>query len=198
MRLRITLTAPPMPSTSATRTTWYAPLQPPIPLPKLTPLPPQVETFYSKSLVTSALPTAALQAVGNYWQNTARKNNRDWFIIIDAYGGKNSAITSRPANSSGSYAFRDQVFLYELYDRVRSGSYPSDGFSLLNGWVKSFTDNLKPEQWGMYVNYADPQLNRTEATSLYYKQNLPRLQQIKRDLDPNEVFYYPQAVAPAK
>lgn len=168
-----------------------------IPQHRLTPRS-QVETFYSKSLVTSALPTAALQAVGNYWQNTARKNNRDWFIIIDAYGGKNSAITSRPANSSGSYAFRDQVFLYELYDRVRSGSYPSDGFSLLNGWVKSFTDNLKPEQWGMYVNYADPQLNRTEATSLYYKQNLPRLQQIKRDLDPKEVFYYPQAVAPAK
>jgi hypothetical protein len=155
-----------------------------------------VETFYSKSLVTSALPSAALQAVGNYWQNTARKNNRDWFIIIDCYGGKNSAIT-KPSNSS-SYAFRDSIFLYELYDRVRSGSYPSDGFSLLNGWVKSFTDNLKPEQWGMYINYADTQLSRTEATSLYYKQNLPRLQQIKAQLDPNEVFYYPHAVAPAK
>ncbi|KAK1832255.1 glucooligosaccharide oxidase [Podospora conica] len=155
-----------------------------------------VETFYSKSLVTSALPTAALQAVGNYWQNTARRNNRDWFIIIDAYGGKNSAITAN--STTGAYAHRDQVFLYEFYDRVRSGSYPSDGFSLLNGWVKSFTDNLKPEQWGMYVNYADTQLNRTEATSLYYKQNLPRLQQIKKDVDPNEVFYYPQAISPAK
>jgi len=156
----------------------------------------QVETFYSKSLVTSALPSAALQAVGNYWQNTARKNKRDWFIIIDCYGGKNSAITK--ASNSSSYAFRDSVFLYELYDRVSSGSYPSDGFSLLNGWVKSFTDNLKAEQWGMYINYADTQLSRTEATSLYYKQNLPRLQQIKAQLDPNEVFYYPHAVAPAK
>ena len=69
---------------------------------------------------------------------------------------------------------------------------------MLNGWVKSFTDNLKPEQWGMYINYADPVLTRAEAQNYYYKQNLARLQKIKADLDPTEVFYYPQAVAPAK
>jgi len=50
----------------------------------------------------------------------------------------------------------------------------------------------------MYINYADPLLNRTEAQDVYYRQNLPRLKQIKRDLDPKEVFYYPLAVEPAK
>ncbi|KAK5653176.1 hypothetical protein OQA88_9275 [Cercophora sp. LCS_1] len=157
-----------------------------------------VETFYSKSLVTTALPNAALQAIANYWVNTAKRNNRDWFIIIDMYGGKNSAIT-KPSNSS-SYPFRDpnQLFLYEFYDRVRSGSYPSNGFSFLDGWIKTFTDNLQESQWGMYINYADPQLSRAEAQKVYYRQNLPKLQQLKADLDPTEVFYYPQAVSPAK
>ncbi|KAK3356883.1 hypothetical protein B0T25DRAFT_497640 [Lasiosphaeria hispida] len=156
-----------------------------------------VETFYSKSLVTSALPSAALQAVGNYWISQAKRNTRDWFIIIDVYGGKNSAITKVPSNSS-SYAYRDQLFLYELYDRVNSGSYPSNGFSFLDGWVKSFTDNLKKEQWGMYINYADPTMSRAEAQDVYYRQNLPRLQQLKAVYDPTELFYYPQAVAPTK
>ncbi|KAK4211998.1 glucooligosaccharide oxidase [Rhypophila decipiens] len=158
----------------------------------------QVETFYSKSLVTKALPQKALQAVANYWIQQAKSNSRDWFIIIDLYGGKNSAIT-KVTDQDASYAHRgDFLFLYELYDRVRFGSYPSNGFSFLDGWVKSFTNNLDKSQWAMYINYADPTMNRTEATDVYYRQNLARLQQIKAQVDPNELFYYPQAVAPAK
>ncbi|KAK3313725.1 hypothetical protein B0H66DRAFT_359042 [Apodospora peruviana] len=157
-----------------------------------------VETFYSKSLVTKALPQKALQAVANYWIQRAKSNSRDWFIIIDMYGGKNSAIT-KVASDDSSYAHRgDYLFLYELYDRVRSGSYPSNGFDFLNGWVKSFTDNMEKSQWAMYINYADPTMNRTEAQDVYYRQNLPKLKQIKAQVDPNELFYYPQAVEPAK
>ncbi len=150
--------------------------------------------------MTTALPQSALQAVANYWVQQARSNSRDWFIIIDMYGGKNSAITKAGLNATSSYAYRDpnQLFLYELYDRVRSGSYPSNGFSFLDGWVKAFTNNLKTDQWGMYINYADPTMNRTEAQNVYYRQSLPRLQQLKAQYDPNELFYYPQAVQPAK
>ncbi|KAK0637404.1 hypothetical protein B0T17DRAFT_568097 [Bombardia bombarda] len=157
-----------------------------------------VETFYSKSLVTTALPQKALQAVGNYWISRAKSVNRDWFIIIDMYGGKNSAITKVPEGQA-SYPHRgDKLFLYELYDRVNSGSYPSNGFSFLDGWVKSFTDNMDVSQWGMYINYADPTMNRTEAQNNYWRQSLPKLQQLKAQLDPNEVFYYPQSVQAAK
>ncbi|KAK1749355.1 glucooligosaccharide oxidase [Echria macrotheca] len=158
-----------------------------------------VETFYSKSLVTTALPSKALNAVSQYWASQARSNSRNWFIIIDLYGGKTSAVTKQAVNSS-AFAYRDPsyLFLYELYDRVNYGSYPSNGFSFLDGWVKSFTDNLSTSQWGMYINYADPTMNRTYAQQVYYRQSLPRLQQLKAELDPNEVFYYPQAITPAK
>ena len=157
-----------------------------------------METFYSKSLVTTALPQEALQAVGNYWVTRAKSVNRDWFIIIDLYGGKNSAITNVAANST-SYPFRgDALFLYEFYDRVSFGTYPSDGFSFLDGWVKSFTDNLEPSQWGMYINYADPTMSRTVAQENYYRTSLPRLKQLKAQYDPTELFYYPQAVEPAQ
>ncbi|KAK4233842.1 FAD linked oxidase [Achaetomium macrosporum] len=159
------------------------------------------ETFYAKSLVTSALPTSVLQNVADYWTNTAKKVSRAWYIIIDLYGGPTSAITKVQPDAT-SYAYRDpkkHLFLYELYDRsFGSSSYPTDGFAFLDGWVRAFTDGLDTAQWGMYINYADPRLSRTEAQQVYYRQNLARLQRIKQMVDPTEVFYYPQAVEPAE
>ncbi|KAK4243724.1 FAD linked oxidase [Corynascus novoguineensis] len=159
----------------------------------------QSETFYSKSLVTSALPADVLKSVAEYWIKTAKKVTRSWYIIIDLYGGPNSAIT-RVAPEATSYAFRDpkkHLFLYQLYDRS-FGAYPDDGFEFLDGWVDAFTGGLDAEQWGMYINYADPRLDRAEAQDVYYRQNLARLRQIKKQVDPAEVFYYPQAVEPAE
>ncbi|AEO58513.1 FAD linked oxidase-like protein [Thermothelomyces thermophilus ATCC 42464] len=159
----------------------------------------QSETFYSKSLVTSALPPDVLERVAEYWIETANKVRRSWYIIIDMYGGPNSAVTRVPPGA-GSYAFRDperHLFLYELYDRS-FGPYPDDGFAFLDGWVHAFTGGLDSSDWGMYINYADPGLDRAEAQEVYYRQNLDRLRRIKQQLDPTELFYYPQAVEPAE
>ncbi|KAK3896906.1 Reticuline oxidase [Staphylotrichum tortipilum] len=159
----------------------------------------QGETFYSKSLVTSALPANVLKNVANYWVNKARSNRRSWYIIIDLYGGANSTVTKVPADAT-SYAHRDperDLFLYQFYDTAW-GTYPAEGFDFLNDWVEAFTNGLNATQWGMYINYADPLLNRTQAQDVYYRQNLARLKQIKKALDPAQVFYYPQAVEPAK
>ncbi|KAK4128995.1 Glucooligosaccharide oxidase [Parathielavia appendiculata] len=158
------------------------------------------ETFYSKSLVTSALSNSTLQSIANYWVNTARRNSRSWYLMVDMYGGPNSAITKVPADAT-SFAYRDpntHLFLYQFYDRTMRGSYPSDGFAFLDDWVKLFTAGLDTTQWGMYINYADPRLNQTAAQEAYYGQNLARLRQLKKQFDPAELFYYPQAVEPAK
>ncbi|KAH6616117.1 hypothetical protein B0J18DRAFT_296543 [Chaetomium sp. MPI-SDFR-AT-0129] len=159
----------------------------------------QSETFYSKSLVTSALPAEVLQKVADYWVTEARNVTRSWYIIIDFYGGPTSAVTKVAAEDT-SYAYRDpenSLFLYELYDRS-FGDYPDDGFAFLDGWVDAFTSGLEESQWGMYVNYADPTMDREQAQQVYYRQSLPRLRDIKKAVDPDEVFYYPQAVEPAK
>jgi len=165
---------------------------------ELTTLRIQVETFYSKSLVTTELPAAAIQEAADYWISKARSNSRDWFLILDMYGGENSAITRVPNNAT-SYPYRgDYLFLYQFYDRVWTGSYPSNGFSFLDGWVKSITDRLTVDQWGMYINYADPTMSRKDAQDVYFRTSLDRLKQIKAQVDPTELFYYPQAVEPAK
>ena len=138
-----------------------------------------------------------MTAFANYWFNTARSNSRSWYVIIDMHGGKNAYISNQPLNST-AYAHRDKLFLYEFYDRAFFGSYPADGLGFLNGWVDSITNALNSSQWGMYINYADPTLNRTYAQEVYWRQNVPRLQTIKAALDPDEVFYFPQAIQPKK
>ncbi|KAL2187852.1 hypothetical protein L209DRAFT_743074 [Thermothelomyces heterothallicus CBS 203.75] len=138
----------------------------------------------------------------DYWIETANNVRRSWYIIIDMYAGPNSAAT-RVTPGTRSYAFRDperHLFLYELYDRS-FGPYPDDGFGFLDGWVDAFTGGLDASDWGMYmysyINYPDPRLDRAEAQEVYYRQNLDRLRRIKQQqLDPTELFYYPQAVEP--
>jgi hypothetical protein len=137
-----------------------------------------------------------MQAAVDYWFAYGNStSSRIWYIIIDMYGGKNAAIP-KVAAAETSYAHRDKLYLYEFYDRQLFGSYPANGFNFLNGWVDSFTTNLDTTQWGMYINYADPTMDRAEAQENYWRQSLSKLQQIKADVDPTDIFYYPQSVQP--
>jgi hypothetical protein len=139
--------------------------------------------------------TAATNFV-NYWFDVGRKmQSRSWYFELDMHGGKNSAVTNGDFSSS-SYAHRDKLYLIQFYDRQERGAYPTTGFSFLDGWVANTTATLDNSDWGMYINYADSNLNRTTAQHVYYRKSLTRLQSIKASLDPTEVFYYPQSVQP--
>jgi hypothetical protein len=109
--------------------------------------------------------------------------------------GINSAVTNGD-HSASSYAHRDKLYLIQFYDASFFGAYPADGFGFLDNWVSNVTTPLPKDDWGMYINYADPRLNRTAAGQNYYGASLPRLQNIKSIYDPAELFYYPQAVQP--
>ncbi|KAG9238729.1 hypothetical protein BJ875DRAFT_415626 [Amylocarpus encephaloides] len=151
------------------------------------------ETFFSKSLMTERLDDTAMTAFWNYWYNTARANSRDWYLIVDLHGGQSSAITKLGQDYS-SYAHRKALIKYEFYDRVNSGSYPSNGLSFLNGWVDTITNSMKSTQFGMYINYADPTLSTTQAQNSYWLGNYAKLANIKKEVDPANLFSNPQAV----
>ena len=77
-------------------------------------------------------------------------------------------------------------------------TYPPDGLSLLDGWVSTVTEGLQVSgmSYGAYGNYPDPTLDRETAQSLYYGDNLEKLQMLKAVYDPDELFYSPQSVEP--
>ncbi|TVY84607.1 FAD-linked oxidoreductase azaL [Lachnellula suecica] len=161
--------------------------------------------IFSKSLMTVAVTPAAAAAFVAYYQNTARTVSRDWYLIIDLHGGPTSAISKVPMDST-SYAHRNALFKYEFYDRVDSGSYPSTGFSFLNGWVASLVNARKKRgqkadgckvpttTFGMYINYADSSLTADQAHNSYWLTHYARLSAIKKSVDPNQVFSNPQAI----
>lgn len=51
------------------------------------------------------------------------------------------------------------------------------------------------DKFGAYAGYVDPELENPQAA--YWRTNLPRLEQIKAVVDPNDVFHNPQSVRPA-
>ncbi|KAF3809542.1 FAD-linked oxidoreductase azaL [Colletotrichum gloeosporioides] len=157
----------------------------------------KAKNFYSSSLYTDKLSDAQIESFVNYWYGAGKALKRDWWVQVDLHGGKNSAITAIPANSS-AYAHRNKLLLYQFYDRVDlSATYPEDGFSFLQGFRANTTLGMEPEEQGMYFNYPDPNMRQDEAQTKYWGDNLARLQAIKAAFDPTEVFYFPQSVRPA-
>jgi hypothetical protein len=59
-------------------------------------------------------------------------------------------------------------------------------------WQDRFYDALRAYTVGAYQNFIDPSL--TDWRTAYYGKNLARLEAIKRKIDPDRVFEFPQAI----
>lgn len=154
--------------------------------------------MYSTSIYTDALTDSQLQSLVDYWYGTAKAVRRGWYHHIDLHGGKTSAVSAVDADAT-SYAHRDKLLLHNFYDRVDIVSeYPKDGFDLLDGFVDAIVGGEDRLVYGAYFNYPDPRMGREEAEVRYWGDALPRLREIKTAVDPDEVFYLPQSVRPAK
>lgn len=141
---------------------------------------------------------AAKNFVDYYFDVSNKVKDRFWFYQLDVHGGKNSQVT-KVTNAQTAYPHRDKLWLIQFYDRYQNNeTYPETSFKFLDGWVNSVTKALPTSDWGMYINYADPRMDRDYATKVYYGENLAKLQKLKAKFDPTDRFYYPQAVRPAK
>jgi hypothetical protein len=132
----------------------------------------------------------------SYWFNQAKNNTRDWYVQIDLHGGDNSAV-AKPDVGSTSYAHRDYLLMYLMYDRVDSGIYPADGHVYMENFVGNITQSMTKPDWGMYINYPDSRLDQANAQANYWGGHLPKLQAIKKAVDPDDLFHYPQGILPA-
>lgn len=155
--------------------------------------------FYATSLTLKDLTGDSLDNFVHHWHAKAIGfQPGGWFIQLDLHGGPTSAISSVP-NSASAYAHRDKTFLIQLYHYADNDKpYPSEAISMLKGWIDTTAEPLGEGDWGMYINYVDSELDRDTAEKLYYGENLGRLRDLKKRYDPTEVFYYPQAISPAK
>ncbi|KAG8691326.1 hypothetical protein FRC11_004971 [Ceratobasidium sp. 423] len=147
------------------------------------------DTFFAKSLFTKqAVTSSRWTSFLNYLYNQGANSDTDWFVEIDLYGGE---ITTQGADAT-SFAHRDAILSFQLYANSKNlqPPFPSDGISFVNGMLNA----LEPNPQAAYVNYVDPTLTDSQWKTQYYGSHYSRLSSIKRAVDPNNVFRFPQSI----
>jgi FAD/FMN-containing dehydrogenase len=99
-------------------------------------------------------------------------------LLCDSYGG----AVNRVAPTATAFVHRQQLFCIQYYG---NGSTPS--------WIDQAWTKMRPYVSGQaYQNYIDPSLKGWQRA--YYGQNLRRLEQTRKRVDPHHYFNFPQAL----
>ncbi|KAF8149355.1 glucooligosaccharide oxidase [Crassisporium funariophilum] len=155
------------------------------------------DTFYAKSLMTpqdSPMSDAARKAFLSSLANEGFTAPVGWFIQVELFGGRNSAINAVKAQDT-SFSRRDSLFTIQFYSSSVGNvpPYPQAGFTFLDDVVDSIVNN-SPRGWdyGAYTNYVDDRL--VDWQKRYYGQNYARLRQLKDIYDPRGTFSFPTSI----
>ncbi|MEA2331707.1 MAG: hypothetical protein QOH58_1845 [Thermoleophilaceae bacterium] len=145
-------------------------------------------SFYAKSdYFDEPLPARGRQVMIDWIERRQRTPSQgSGALILDAYGG----AYNRPAPGATAFVHRDMLF------SLQYGAYFSGSGSASGRWINGVWRALRPYASGQaYQNYIDPQLSSWQRA--YYATNLPRLREIKKQVDPDFMFRFRQAIPPA-
>jgi hypothetical protein len=110
------------------------------------------------------------------------KGTLTWFVIFDLEG---PAINDVAVDAT-AYAHRDTLFWMQSYAINLLGPIGRTTKDFLEG----IHEVLGNGRTGAYPGYVDPWL--VDAQQAYLGANLPKLQQVKAEFDPGDVFHNPQ------
>jgi hypothetical protein len=145
------------------------------------------ENFFAKSVTvpeSTGLTSDALNALFDYLKTAG---STEYYIIINLYGGPGSAINKKDTNFA-AYNDRDSLWVLQNY------GYGS-AIDFVNG-INDAIINAQPQtSFGAYLNYVDPTYDAATAHKLYYGDAVySRLAALKKQVDPQSVFWHPQAI----
>ncbi|KAK2767565.1 hypothetical protein FQN54_003723 [Arachnomyces sp. PD_36] len=147
--------------------------------------------FYSKSLAIDTPNLMSNDTIDALFENfDADPGTPAWFTIFDLTGG---AINEVPLDAT-SYPHRDTLYFMQAYG-VGIGGVSDTTRDFITGLADTVTSGNPDADFRSYAGYVDPALENGQKS--YWGSNLPRLEQIKRAVDPNDVFQNPQSVRPA-
>lgn len=134
---------------------------------------------------------------------TSEIDNPTAMAQLHSYGGMVNAV----ASSATASVHRDSFFKLVLYAQWSD----SNDDAKYIGWLRNFYREMYADTGGVpvpnevtdgcFINYpdidlGDPRYNQSGVPwyTLYYKENYPRLQQIKRKWDPRDIFRHSQSI----
>lgn len=147
-------------------------------------------SFYAKSLSFAAeefITDDGVDAMFKHIDN-AHKGTPAWFITFDLEGG---AVNDVPTDAT-AYAHRDAIMWMQSYAINLLGPVSKTTRNFLNSLSEVIASSRPGSSYGSYPGYVDPYLQ--DPRSAYWGSNLPRLQRIKTEIDPKDVFHNPQSV----
>jgi hypothetical protein len=145
--------------------------------------------FYSKSLAFTAndiIPDATVDTWFKYLDEVD-KGTLIWFAIFDLEGGATNDI----AKDATAYGHRDALFYLQTY-AINMLTVSNTTRNFVQGMNDVITKGMPGHQLGAYAGYVDPALQN--AQQQYWNTNYPKLQQIKKMIDPQDIFHNPQSV----
>ncbi|QSZ37541.1 hypothetical protein DSL72_008639 [Monilinia vaccinii-corymbosi] len=154
------------------------------------------DTFYAKSIVTknaNPLTTAQLTSYFSFIMNEGKKAPSTWYTIINLYGGPGSQINV-PSPDSSAYSDRDALWVFQNYGVTKAGEWKAEIIPFVNSLNEALSAKA-PNDFGIYLNYVDSELKASDVARLGYGQaTYDKLLAIKKTVDPNKVFWNPQAI----
>jgi hypothetical protein len=155
------------------------------------------DTFYAKSVVSKEEHPLTPATIKSFWSYIIDNQGKGpFFSIINLYGGPGSAINEISSDES-AYSDRESLWVFQNYGHTGTGLPPFDPaiIDLIDG-MNNATTALQPDgDFGVYLNYVDPDLTPQEAAELYYgSETYNKLLKIKAEIDPDFVFWNPQAI----
>lgn len=157
------------------------------------------EQFYAKSLVQPNVATYNSSSALNLVQK------------LNAYAGlqgTGNSISfdflgplSYPASQAGTASFNahNASFVYQFYSYGFPANDRPDAqqavYAAFDDLVSTAQSSDPEAEWGAYVNYVDARLDNW--AQMYYGDALDRLKRVKREWDPQDVFWFPQGLASA-
>lgn len=154
------------------------------------------DNFFAKSVVVPQTTPLTLDALKSYFNYMITSNPpTSWYSIINLYGGPDSQINTKDT-SFAAYSDRGAIWVAQHYAFTSAGSTLPSG---TEDWVAGLNDAMESAMpntdFTAYLNYVDPSLSAAEAHDLYYGDSVyPRLASIKSQVDPQNVFWNPQAI----
>lgn len=110
---------------------------------------------------------------------------------MPVYGG----VISSVAADDTAFAHRDAFLVFQFYANTpnKDPPFPSAGLSFLDDMVAA----LDSKPTGAYPNYIDPRLPFEQWPTLYFGQHVERLEEVKSEVDPKNVFKFQQGISPS-
>ncbi|KAF1917933.1 hypothetical protein BDU57DRAFT_181609 [Ampelomyces quisqualis] len=146
------------------------------------------ENFFAKSVTvpeSDGLTANTMNALYDYLKTAG---GVEYYMIINLYGGPGSQINSKDTNFA-AYNDRDSLWVLQNY------GYGAGSINFVNGINNAIIKAQPQTNFGAYLNYIDPTYDAATAHKLYYGDAVySRLAALKKQVDPQSVFWHPQAI----